>query len=189
MPPSTGIRIQFTAITAPRLDQALAVEAIAAEMLARTYAFCSKAVEELKKYPPPAEGVRFARSSKGVETGTELEAEFFEIPRSFNLQRSWQIVPFQPSAAGRGGVGFRIINNANESGRIAGGKRLSSGHRNYAVWVQGPPAHAETTGGHHQAEWHTQQGWPSVTTVLNDLGGRAGLRADLQGIFNRHLHR
>jgi hypothetical protein len=145
MPPSTGIRIQFTAITAPRLDVALATEAIAAEMLARTYAFCSKAVEELKKYPPPAEGVRFARSSKGVETGTELEAEFFEIPRSFNLQRSWQIVPFQPSAAGRGGVGFRIINNANESGRIAGGKRLSSGHRNYAVWVQGPPAHAETT--------------------------------------------
>jgi hypothetical protein len=152
MPPPTGIRIQFTAITAPRLDQALATEAIAAEMLARTYAFCSKAVEELKKYPPQAEGVRFARSSKGVETGTELEAEFFEIPRSFNLQRSWQIVPFQPSAAGRGGVGFRIINNANESGRIFGGKRLSSGHRNYAVWVQGPPAHAETTSGHHQAE-------------------------------------
>lgn len=172
---ASPIRVQFTAVGAK--IKPIATAAMTAALLANTEAFALNLIEELKVYPPPAVGARPIRSTKEEFARLGPRYETFDVPRSYNLQRSWRIQQFTATS---GGIGYRIYNNANESGRMVAGARLSpNSHRYYAQWVQG----SFQTWFHKENEWLTVEG----ALEKRKAGARGGFVRLQQDIINYHL--
>lgn len=195
-----GVSIRLTAITAVQA-RALNSSALTATLLEEVHTFAEKVVAELKKYPPPVHNthsyIRKA-ASQSVAAGTSSWLpQSVEWPRSYNLQRHWQIRPYRRGDA----QGYDIVNDAREGQRgIKYNQRAHAGalNRYYARYVQGPPhTHTYNTGegggepgwefGGQQTWFHGKNGWTTTVEALQEQGGRKELKEILQDVINDHL--